>query len=81
MAKLNEKQRADAKSLLEDCENICGMLADVDRRIFQLFLTSNKEGDDTDFCEVQISRKTAKAALQEEKAWTETELKKLGIEV
>lgn len=79
MAKLNEKQRAEVKDLLEDYQKICDLLSDVERRAFQIYLTSDKDGDD--FVEVQVSRKGAKTLLQEEKSWTEGELKRLGIEV
>lgn len=78
--KLNEKQRGEAKELLEEYQTICDMLSDVERRIFLLYLTSTKEGEN-DHCEVSVSRKNAKDLLLAEKKWTETELAKLGIEV
>lgn len=79
MAKLNEKQRMEAKDLLESYEMIDGMLSDVDRRIFRISIQS--ESSDKDFADVEVSRKGAKALLQSEKEWTVAELKKLGIEV
>lgn len=80
--KLNEKQRAEAKAILEDYQAICDVLHDVDRRIFQIFLTSDKaEEGDKDFVQVQVSRTGAKTLLQAEKALAEGELRKLGIEV
>lgn len=81
MAKLNEKQRSEAKQLLEEYQTICEMLSDVDRRIFQLYLTSSREGTTDDFAEVSVSRKGAKDLLIAEKEWTKRELVKLGIEV
>ncbi len=65
MTKLNEKQRAEVKDLLEDYQKICDILGDVDRRIFQIYLTSDKDGND--FSEVQVTRKGAKTLLQSEK--------------
>lgn len=81
MIKLNEKQRGAAQDLLSDYQKICDTLADVDRRMFQIYLTSDKEEEGSDFSEVLVTRAGAKALLQSEKEWTEKELKKLGIEV
>ena len=79
VTKLNEKQRAEVKVLLEDYQTICDMLSDVDRKLFRVLITS--ESDDKDFADVAVSRKGAKVLLQSEKEQTEAELKTLGIEV
>lgn len=79
MTKLNEKQRAEAKELLGDYQKICDMLHDVGRPIFTVYIQSDR--DKEDFEEVQVSVKGARALLENEKMWTEAELKKLGIEV
>lgn len=79
MAKLSEKQRTATKELLEDYEKITAMLYDIPRRQFVLSLTS--ETDDHDFEDVKITRDAAKTVLENEKLWTEKELRKLGIEV
>jgi hypothetical protein len=77
MTKLSEKQRAEAKELLGDYQTICDMIHDADRRQFEVQSTTEKD----DFEQVAVSRKGAKTLLEVEKAWTEAELKKLGIEV
>ena len=79
MAKLNEKQRAEAKALLDDYQKICDMLHDVGRPTFTVSIQSDRDKDD--FEEVQVSVKGARALLEAEKIWTTDELKKLGIEV
>jgi hypothetical protein len=79
MAKLSEKQRAEAKDLLGDYQTICDMIHDANRRQFAISIQSTTDKDD--FEEVQVRRQPAKELLEAEKKWTEDELKKLGIEV
>jgi hypothetical protein len=77
--KLTEKQRTEAKELLADYQNILDMLHDVGSPRFTVYIQSDRDKDD--FGEVQVHAKGAKKLLEEEKEWTEAELKKLGIEV
>jgi hypothetical protein len=77
--KLTEKQRTEAKEFLADYQNILDMLHDVGSPRFIVYIQSDRDKDD--FSEVQVHAKGAKELLEEERKWTEAELKKLGIEV
>jgi hypothetical protein len=79
MAKLSEKQRNEARNLLDDYQKIFDLLNDISRPKFLVYIMSTNEESDT--AEVQVRASVAKTLLESEKAWTISELKKLNIEV
>lgn len=80
MTQLNEKKRDEAKSLLFDHQAITDALLNLGKSGFYTTLTVANE-DDNDFSTVELQYAIAKKTFMDQKKWTETQLKKLGIEI
>lgn len=80
MTKLSTKKRDDVRALLEDHQAVTDALMNVSKPSYfaNMVVMNEKDNDSTD---VRFNYNIAKRALTEQKAWTENELKKLGIEI
>lgn len=78
--KLTMKTRDDLKSLLLEHQLVTDALAHVSQASWASNLTVSNEGSG-DYVEVPMRHTIAKEALSAQRAWLESELKKLGIDI
>jgi len=80
MTKLTSKKRDDLKSLLEEHRLVTDALVNLGKSGFTADVSVNNESGG-DFTTVPLRFNIAKVALTEQKAFIESELKKLDIEL